>query len=340
MKKKKIGGLALHWIIILIITPIIVALLTLLIGRISMNPKDVFTALLSPITGNDGGLPAVTIKTIWNVRLPRILMALLVGAGLSVAGCAFQSLFSNPLATPDTLGVASGSSFGAALGILMGFSMVGIQITALICGGVAVLLTWLAGSGKGRGLSSIVLSGIMVGSLFTALVSLTKYMADAESQLPSITYWLMGGLDKANFNTLSLGAPVIIVGIVILFLLRWRMNLLPLSDDEAIASGVNIKRLRIITIICATAITASCISMCGQVGWVGLLVPHMCRMKFGNNHLAIIPASVGVGATFMVIVDTLARSVSASEIPVSILTAMVGAPFFIYLMRRNGSWQL
>lgn len=340
MNKQKIGGLSLRWKIILILLPVIIFFMSLMIGRILTSPEEVFKALLSHFTGDTSGLSAITIKTIWNIRMPRVLMALLVGAGLSTAGCAFQSLFSNPLATPDTLGVASGSSFGAALGILLGFGMVGIQITALVCGGLAVLLTWLAGSGKGKGLSSIVLSGIMVGSLFTALVSLVKYTADTESQLPSITYWLMGGLDRASFDSLKLGAPLIIAGIIVLFLLRWRMNLLPLSEDEAKASGINIKALRVVTIICATAITAACISLCGQVGWVGLLIPHMCRMKFGNNHLSIIPASVSLGAVFLVVVDTIARTATASEIPVSILTAIIGAPFFIYLMRRNGRWQL
>ena len=278
--------------------------------------------------------------TIWNLRLPRILLATLVGAGLATAGCAFQSLFANPLATPDTLGVASGASFGAALGLLLGLPLLGVQILALLMGGLAVALTWLAGSGKNKGLSTIVLAGIMMGSLFNALVSLIKFMADEESQLPAITYWLMGGLNNAAFETLLLGAPPIILGITILYLLRWRMNLLPLSEDEAKSSGVNISRLRGITVFCATMITASCVSMCGQVGWVGLLVPHMCRMKFGSNHLSLLPASISFGAVFMIFVDTVARSASAQEIPISILTAMIGAPFFIMLMRKSGGWQL
>ena len=218
--------------------------------------------------------------------------------------------------------------------------MLGVQMTSLLMGALAVTLTWLAGSGKDRGLSTIVLSGIMMGSLFNALVSLVKFVADEESQLPAITYWLMGGLGSAGYETLKLGAPPIILGILILYLLRWRMNLLPLSDDEARSSGVNIGVLRGITIVCATGITASCVSMCGQVGWVGLLIPHMCRMKFGSNHLSLLPASISLGAVFMIIVDTFARSMAAAEIPVSILTAIIGAPFFIILMRRSGGWQL
>ena len=218
--------------------------------------------------------------------------------------------------------------------------MLGMQLTSFVMGALAVALTWLGGSGKGKGLSSVVLSGIMMGSLFNALVSLVKYVADAESQLPAITYWLMGGLNSAGYQSLKFGAPPIIIGMLVLYMIRWRMNLLPLSEDEAKSSGINIYTLRIITIVCATMITASCVSMCGQVGWVGLLIPHMCRMKFGSNHLSLLPASIGFGAVFMVIVDTAARTMTASEIPVSILTAIIGAPFFVILMRKSGGWQL
>ena len=334
------GKLPVIWKIILIILPFAAALIALGIGRMSISPGEVFDVLAARMSGGHAG-SQLAEKTVMQLRLPRIVLAALVGAGLSVSGCAFQSLFANPLATPDTLGVASGASFGAALGILLGFNLVGVQIIGLAMGGAAVTLTWLAGSGKDRGgLSYIVLSGIMIGSLFSALVSLIKYVADEESQLPAITYWLMGGLDKASFRTLSLGAPVIIAGIAVFFLIRWRMNLLPLSDDEARSSGVNIRALRTVTVISATAITASCVSMCGQVGWVGLLIPHMCRMKFGSNHMALIPASISFGAVFMIAVDTLARSISAAEIPVSIFTAIIGAPFFIMLMRRSGGWRI
>ena len=339
MKTKNIGTLSISWKIVLIILPFITAVIALGIGRYQIAPMSVLSSIWDKITGGEG-LAEMAEKTIWNIRMPRILLAVLAGAGLSTAGCAFQSLFANPLATPDTLGVASGASFGAALGLLLGFGMIGVQTLSLAMGALAVTMTWLGGSGKGRGLSTIVLSGIMMGSLFNALVSLVKFMADTESQLPAITYWLMGGLNSAGYETLKLGAPPIILGIVVLYVLRWRLNLLPLSEDEARSSGVNIKALRGITVICATAITASCVSMCGQVGWVGLLIPHMCRMKFGSNHMSVLPASISFGAVFMILVDTVARSMTAAEIPVSILTAIIGAPFFIILMRRSGGWQL
>ena len=357
MRLRRDGRLPNYWKLILIVLPFAAALIALGIGRMSISPGEVIGVLAEKLgigAGSGGGFGAepglggsgsasseLIEKTVMQLRMPRIILAALVGAGLSVSGCAFQSLFANPLATPDTLGVASGASFGAALGILLGFNLVGVQIVGLLMGGLAVTLTWLAGSGKDRGgLSYIVLSGIMIGSLFSALVSLIKYVADEESQLPAITYWLMGGLDKANYKTLALGAPIIIIGVIMFMLIRWRMNILPLSDDEARASGVNIRLLRGASIVAATAITASCVSMCGQVGWVGLIIPQMCRMLFGSNHLALVPASVSLGAVFMIIVDTMARTISASEIPVSILTAIIGAPFFVILMRRSGGWRV
>jgi len=340
MKTGRIAG-ALSWKAktVLVLFPLAAVIAAMAIGRMSISPVDVIQSIMNQLGGNFD-ISRQTEVVIWTIRFPRILLAILVGAGLSVAGCAFQSLFSNPLATPDTLGVASGASFGAALGLLIGFNLIGVQLLALCCGIAAVLLTWIAGSGRGSSMNTVVLAGIMIGSLFTALVSLVKYVADVESQLPAITYWLMGSLNSASMKSLAFGAPLIITGILVLYILRWRLNILPLSEDEAKATGTNIRLLRSVTIVSATAITASCVSMCGQVGWVGLLIPHMCRMKFGNNHMSLVPASISMGAAFMVIVDTIARSASAAEIPISILTAIIGAPFFIILMRRSGGWQL
>lgn len=333
-----IGGLLWRDRVILVIFPILAAFTALAIGRINLSPLEVLEILGSRLTGT-AELNVQAVNVVFDVRLPRILLALLVGAGLSVSGCAFQSLFSNPLATPDTLGVASGSSFGAALALLLGFNLIGVQLLAFVFGVAAVLLTWFSGARK-DGVNTMILAGIMISSLFSALVSLVKFAADTESQLPAITYWLMGSLSSAGYGALALGTPPILIGIVILYLLRWRLNILPLPDDDARATGTNLRLLRALTVICATAVTASCVSMCGQVGWVGLLVPHLCRMKFGGNHTALVPASVCVGAAFLVLVDTIARSATAAEIPISILTAIIGAPFFIILLRRTEGWQL
>ncbi len=333
------GTLPIGWKAVLIVLPLVTALVALSIGRYAIPIRDVAGSIFGHLRGVEV-LASKDALVLWNIRMPRILLALLAGAGLSLSGLAFQSLFANPLATPDTLGVASGSSFGAALGLLLGFRWIGVQLFAVAMGLLAVCLTFLAGSGRGRGLNTLVLAGIMIGSLFSALVSFVKFVADTESQLPAITYWLMGSLDAAGYRSLLYGAPPILVGIIVLALLRWRLNVLPLSDDEAASSGVRIRTLRTITILTATMMTASCVAMCGQVGWVGLLIPHICRMKFGNNHLSLVPASVSLGAVFLVVVDTLARTITAQEIPISVLTAIIGAPFFILLMRRSGGWQL
>jgi len=314
-------------IVFLVILPIVTAFVCMGIGRMGISPKDIFGSIF----GSEEVQRTVKI-TVLNIRIPRILLGLLCGAGLSVAGCSFQGFFSNPLATPDTMGVAGGASFGAALGLLIGFDLVGVQMMSFAMGLGAVMLTRLAASGRNHGPAVLVISGIMVGSLFSALVSLVKFVADAESELPVITYWLMGSLASAGYKNLALGAPVIIISVIVIVMLRWRMNLLALSEDELIASGINVKLLRTLVVICATAMTSAVISMCGQVGWVGLIVPHMCRMIWGQDNRKLIPASISIGATFMVIVDTAARSVSAAEIPVSILTAIIGAPFFVLIL--------
>lgn len=339
MKRAEIGRLSARARLFLLILPPLTALAALCVGRIPLAPVEVLRSIAAHL-GAGYELNANTEQVLWSMRFPRILLALLTGAGLAVSGCAFQSLFSNPLATPDTLGVASGSCFGAALAILIGWGILGVQALALVFGVVALGLSWLAGRGRGRGMNTIILAGIMIGSLFTALVSLVKFVADTESQLPAITYWLMGSLNSASYTTLALGAPLILIGLVVVYLLRWRLNILPLPEDEARTSGVSLRGLRIVTILCATAMTAACVSMCGQVGWVGLLVPHICRMRFGSNHLSLVPASVSLGAAFMVVVDTLARTLTAASIPISVLTAIIGAPFFILLLRRSGGWEL
>lgn len=324
---------------VLALLPVLTALIALSAGRMYIPFTEVIKSCAN-LFGADFNVNIQVQTVVQTIRLPRIILAILVGGGLSVSGTAFQSLFSNPLATPDTLGVASGACFGAALGILMGFNLIGVQIFALLFGLGALLLTSLSGMGRQKNIGTTVLAGIMIGSLFSGLVSFIKFIADSDTQLPAITFWLMGSLSGAGYKSLILGGPLIICPTVILYLMRWRLNILPLSDEEARSSGTNIFVLRTAAVLSATVITASSVSMCGQVGWVGLLVPHICRMKFGSNHSALVPASISIGAVFMLIVDTLARCISPSEIPVSVLTAIIGAPFFIYLMRRTGGWQL
>lgn len=324
--------------IILGILPFLAALICLGIGRYSMSVSETVTTLFSRFTNAKVDNTAYTV--IFNVRLPRIILAAVVGAGLSCAGAAFQGLFSNPLATPDTLGVASGASFGAVLAMLIGGNMIGIQGMALIFGLISCLITFLIGRSSRRGsIVMIVLAGLVVSSVFEALVSLMKYVADPQDELPVITYWLMGSMSRANYKNLVMGIPFIVIGIIIIFALRWRLNILSFNEDEARSLGVNVKILRVAFILASSIITASCVSMCGQVGWVGLLVPHISRMMRGNNNCKVIPVSISLGAFFMIVMDTFARSATASEIPISILTAIIGAPVFIVLLKKTGgSW--
>ena len=324
--------------IILGILPFLAALICLGIGRYSMSVSETVTTLFSRFTNAKVDNTAYTV--IFNVRLPRIILAAVVGAGLSCAGAAFQGLFSNPLATPDTLGVASGASFGAVLAMLIGGNMIGIQGMALIFGLISCLITFLIGRSSRRGsIVMIVLAGLVVSSVFEALVSLMKYVADPQDELPVITYWLMGSMSRANYKNLVMGIPFIVIGIIIIFALRWRLNILSFNEDEARSLGVNVKILRVAFILASSMITASCVSMRGQVGWVGLLVPHISRMMRGNNNCKVIPVSISLGAFFMIVMDTFARSATASEIPISILTAIIGAPVFIVLLKKTGgSW--
>jgi iron complex transport system permease protein len=302
-----------------------------------MSIGESFSVLWNVFTGGAANVSPQAYSVIIRIRLPRILLAILCGSGLAVSGAAFQALFTNPLATPDTLGVAAGTSFGAALALLLKLPALGVQVVALVFGLSAVLISYSISKIKGRAtIIMIVLSGIIIASMFDAFVSLIKYVADPEDQLPAITYWLMGSLARISYQGLAMGAPFITAGIAAIFVLRWKLNILSLNEDEARSMGVHVKILRLCVIAAATMITGSAVAMCGQIGWVGLLVPHICRMIFGGNNRRLIPVSMSLGAAFLLIIDTTARAATAAEIPVSILTSTIGAPFFILLLRKTG----
>lgn len=324
------------WVIGIVAALIATMLLAMGIGRYSISIGQIINTLLP--SGMAMEEVDENVRTvIYNIRLPRVLLAALAGGGLAVSGAAFQSLFSNPLATPDTLGVATGASFGATLGIMLGFGAFGIQSCAFITGIACVALVYFISRVKGESsMIMIILSGMVISSLFEAMVSLIKYVADPQDTLPEITFWLMGSLSGVGFDDLLLGTPFIIIGMIMIFMLRWKLNTLSLHEDEAKSLGVNVKVIRMLTIIASAMITASVVSLCGKIGWLGLLIPHVSRMIFGNNNKSIVPASIGLGAIFMVIIDTIARSATAAEIPISILTAVIGAPFFIILLRKTG----
>lgn len=315
--------------------PLVIAVLCLGIGRFSLGFGRTIEVLLSPFTGE--AITAMEKSVVFNIRLPRILLAIGCGGALSASGLAFQSLFNNPLATPDTLGVSSGASCGAVIALMLKMNLIGVQLTALVFGLAAVALTWTISKIRGQNsIIMIVLSGMVVSALCEAFVSLLKYVADPEEVLPTITYWLMGSLSNSSYASLALGMPMIVLGVVVVFLLRWRLNILALGEDEAKSMGINLRAMRLLVIISATMMTASCVSMCGKIGWVGLLIPHIARMLRGGNNQRTVPACISLGAVFTLVIDTLSRSMTSAEIPVSILTAIFGAPVFISLLRKTG----
>ena len=315
--------------ILLVALPIIISMICLGFGRLSIPISEI----IDYFKGNAISKQSELILS--NVRIPRIISAMLVGAALPLAGLIFQSYFSNPLATPDTLGVASGSSFGAALAILFGLNIFGIEICAFVFGLLTIVITGITGLKRDESKQTIILAGIIVGSLFQSLVSLVKFVADTDTVLPSITFFLMGSFQSIGKETLFVSVPIVVICIFIIFLLRWRINLLTVDEEVVKTMGVNITLLRTIVIVAATIITAISIAMAGQVGWVGLIVPHFCRMLVGENHTKLVPFTISIGICFMVIIDTIARSMFAAEIPISVLTSLIGAPFFIYMIRSR-----
>lgn len=306
---------------------------SLCVGRYSLSAQDILAAL-----GLISGEVKDVVRTVLlNIRLPRSLAALLVGAGLSVSGAAFQGLFRNPLVGPSILGVAQGAGFGAALGLLVGASTLWVNAFAFVFGVAAVVCScFIARRKNSRSLLMLVLSGIVMGAVFTALISLVKYVADPEDKLPTIVYWLMGGLTGVGYRDLAFAAPIIGFGAAVLLALRWRINILSLDDEVARSFGENTGLLRFVIIGAATIVTSACVSVAGIVGWVGLLVPHIARMLFGPNHSVLLPASLSIGACYMLFIDGIARTATSAEIPLSILTALLGAPFFAWLLGKTG----
>jgi iron complex transport system permease protein len=305
------------------------------IGPYHIPPLDVLKVILHRARG--GGEAGAAATVLFNIRLPRIAAAACVGAALSAAGAAYQSLFRNPLVSPDILGVSTGAGLGAVIGILLGLPVVLIQ--ALGFGGglltvavVAALARGLRGSGD---VLVLVLAGIVVGALAGAAISLVKVLADPYDQLPAITFWLLGSLAGIKAHDVAATLPVVLIGLAPLILLRWRIGVLALGDDEARALGVEAGRLRAIVITAATLVTASVVAISGVIGWVGLMVPHMARLLVGPRFDRLLPAAILLGAAFMVGVDTVARAAARIEIPLGVLTAMIGGPVFVWLLGRS-----
>ena len=325
------------------IWPLLLALLliagaiALLAGKFPIGPQDLLRSLLARLGLATPPAPAVD-TVLWQLRLPRILAALLVGAALAAAGAAYQNMFRNPLVSPDILGVSAGAGLGAVLGIFLALPMAMVQGLAFAGGLVAV--------GAGHAIAGmvrrhdpvlvLVLAGVALGTLLGAGISLLKILADPYTQLPTITFWLLGGLNAITLTDLGYAAPLILLGLLPMVLLRWRINLLSLSDEESAALGLHVGRTRLLLIVAATLMTASAVSFTGIIGWVGLVIPHVARLLVGPGFSRLLPASLLLGASFLLLTDTLARTVASIELPLGVLTALVGAPFFLYLLARGG----
>lgn len=315
----------------------LVILVSLNLGRYPITPGEVLKLVLTVIHPAEGHIDAQQQAIFYNVRLPRILLACLVGCCLSAAGAAYQGIFQNPMAAPDVLGASAGAAFGAALAIVLGGGKREITISAFLFSLLCVLLVlFISRRAKGRQVLGLILSGIMVGSLFSACTSYIKMVADPNEQLPAITYWLMGSLAGTKKDEVFFIMIPMVLGLIPLLLLRWRVNVLTLGDAEARTMGVNANAVRLVVIVCATLVTASSVAVSGMVGWVGLVIPHLSRFLTGNNYQRLLPVSMLAGAVFLLMVDNFSRNLWTSEVPIGILTAIIGAPFFISLILKAG----
>ena len=324
--------------ILIALSPVVCFLFSMSIGHYEISAYEVLDMLFSKLTASEMRYGDMMQTVVFEVRLPRVILAMMVGCSLSVSGAVYQCVFKNPMASPNILGTSSGAGLGTALAIIFSFGAIYTQMISFAFGLLAVAITYAISAKIGRRGNLIlvfVLTGILVSTVFQALISLVKYTADPYEKLPAITFWLMGSLSTAGKNDILIILVPFLLGIVPLFLMRWRLNILSLGDDYVKCLGIDVRNLRLIVIGCSTLLTASCVSVAGIIGWVGLIVPHIARMLVGSNFIALLPSSALIGATYLLLIDDAARGIFKAEIPLSILTALIGAPYFIYLLVKT-----
>ena len=319
---------------------VVIGIGSMSLGHYPLPPKVVIEVLWAAVSGGSSGQAPMVDNVVLAVRLPRVLAAMVVGASLAAAGAAYQTVFRNPLASPAILGVAAGAGFGAALAMLLQGGALLVQGSAFVGGVMAVGAAVAIAAHLGQGSALVlVLAGLVVSALFQALTSALKYVADPLNTLPAIVFWLLGGLSRVSAAELAWAAPFALAGIAALFLLRWPTQVLEAGDDEARTMGIPVRALRALLILAATLMTAAAVSMAGTVGWVGLLVPHLARLLAGPAYVVLLPVSVLLGAGYLLLVDDLCRSAFASELPLGIVTAVLGAPVFVaVLMKARRQW--
>jgi len=317
---------------------VVIFLYSVTLGRFSLSFPELFNMFWRkmfhlPQTWTDAAEIAL-----FNIRIPRIVAAILVGGGLSAAGAVFQGLFKNPMVSPDLLGASTGAGFGACVAISLSFSTFGIQISAFICGISAVLLAYGISKVVSRGsnmMFTLILTGMVISTMFSSFISMLKFVADPNNKLPAITFWLMGGLTGVNLEQVIALIIPLTVAIVPILLLRYQLNIIAFGDQEAKTLGVNVRFVRMLLIVCSTLLTAGTVAIAGMVGWIGLIIPHIARLLVGPNYKHLLPLSILIGGIFMMIVDDLARGLFTIEIPLGILTSLIGGPFFIYLLFKG-----
>lgn len=316
---------------------VMLLLVSLNLGRYKINPIDVFKVLFSPLfPGLTEGIPEIARQLILRVRLPRILGALFIGAGFAGSGTALQAIFRNPLVDSNILGVTSGAGFGAAVSLLFMKAAWQVQFTSFLFGLFAVLIAYFVSRlYRSSKILVLTLMGILVGSLFNSLTSLIKYTADPLDTLPAITFWLLGSLTGITWRNLLPLAIIILIGIIFLLLIRWRLNILSLDDHESKALGVDPMKMKLAVIIITTFMTAAAVSVSGVIGWIGLIIPHAGRLIVGPDHKSLLPMTIILGGIFLLLVDNISRTLLPGEIPLGVLTGLIGAPVLILLMRRN-----
>ena len=315
---------------------VLLSIVSICLGRFFIAPEDVVKIIVNIFYPLDPTWNEQAASVIYTIRLPRVIAAILIGAALAISGASYQSVFKNPLVAPDMLGVSSGACVGAALAILSGMPQFGIQIAAFVGGLTAVCVAVMIPRIIGKNtIVMLVLSGIIVSGLTNSLLGIIKYLADADTELPAITYWQMGSLVSVVWDNILYSGIPIIAGVLFMLAIRWRMNILTLNDEEAHMLGKETAWLRYAIVLCATILTACSVCISGTVGWIGLVVPHFSRMLVGPNNQRLLPLAVILGAIFLLMVDTVSRASMNAEIPLSILTGLIGAPFYFYLLIRQ-----
>lgn len=324
----------LWWFILLALLLLLVSIVSLLTGKYPLSLGELWQSLITA-----GRAETNADIVLWNLRLPRLLAGIVVGASLAAAGASYQAMFRNPLVSPDILGVSAGAGLGAVFAIFLSLPLAAVQLFAFVGGLMAVALVYLISltSRQFDPTLVLVLAGVAIGSLLGAGISLIKILADPYSQLATITFWLLGGLNAVSKSELLWALPFMLLGLLPLILLRWRINLLSLSDMEAQALGVNTGFLRFLLIICATLMTAAAVSFTGIIGWIGLVIPHVARLLVGPEFSRLLPSSLLIGSIFLVLTDNVARNAASIELPLGVLTSLIGAPFFLYLLLKGRS---